>query len=155
MCGTCPVVFLAVAAIAFCAAFAALVTTRLERMAAAVGVVGSALAAHALAVTGPAAAAVLLVCTVAMMAVVLGAVAVLEVDARPRRRLQVWKLALLLPIVGVAALVVLGGQGLEGASLAPSGRATAIAALTVGMAAVAIPLLVRRTQGGSPPEGGS
>jgi len=155
MCGTCRVVLLAVAVIASCAALAGLVTTRLERMAAAVGVVGSALAAHGLAVTGPAAAAVLLVCTVAMMAVVLGAVAVIEVDARPRRRLQTWKLALLLPVVGVVAMVVLGGESLEGASLAASGRATAIAALTLGVAAVAVPLLVRRTQGGAPPEGGS
>jgi hypothetical protein len=151
MCGTCRVVLLAVVVvIAGCAAFVALLTTRLERMAAAVGVVGSALSAHALAFSGPAAAAVLLVSTVAMMAVVLGAVAVLEVDARPQRRLQVWKLGLLVPLVVVG---VLAGEHLEGGTLVAGGRATAIAVLTLGVATVAVPLLVRRTQGGSPPDG--
>lgn len=151
MCGTCrAVLFAVVVVIAGCAAFVALLTTRLERMAAAVGVVGSALSAHALAFSGPAAAAVLLVSTVAMMAAVLGAVAVLEVDARPQRRLQFWKLGLLVPLV---AVVVLVGEQLDGGTLVSGGRATAIAVLTLGVATVAVPLLVRRTQGGSPPNG--
>lgn len=153
MCGTCRAVLLAVVVvIAGSAAFVALLTTRLERMAAAVGVVGSALSAHALAVSGPVAAAVLLVSTVAMMAVVLGAVAVLEVDARPQRRLQIWKLGLLVPLVAVVVLVLVKEQP-DGGTLVAGGRATAIAVLTLGVATVAVPLLVRRTQGGSPPNG--
>ena len=131
----------------------ALVATRLERMAVALLVIGVAEAAVVVAMEPavPSSAwpmvLVLVLGAVAMSAVVLGAMAVLEVDARPARQLRPWKLLLLVPL---ALLALRLGPGLLAASAAPPSSADngalAIAFVTIASAALAVPLLARRRE---------
>ncbi len=144
--------------LAVVAAVAALLTTRLEHMAAAVGVVGVAFAAD---VRLDAAASpvswLLLMCTALVVIIVLGAIAVVEVDARPKRRLQWWKLTLILPLLALAWM----GASTQGHPEAAFFRgiwptstvtpaAVAVAAMSAGVSALAASLLLRRRQGGEP-----
>lgn len=147
--------------LAVIAAVAALLTTRLEHMAAAVGVVGVAFAADVR--LDPAASQVswlLLICTAMVVIIVLGAIAVVEVDARPKRRLQWWKLTLILPLVALAWMGATTQGQPEGAfctGIWPSSTVTpaavAVAAMSAGVSALAASLLLRRRQGGDPGAG--
>ena len=134
--------------LAVLAAIVALVATRLEHMAVAMGLGGGCLAIELLG-RGQVTAAVALISGSGIMAgIILVAVAVIEVDARPSRRLQPWKVLLLAPLVAVGFLAAH-----EGVVRAPptSTRDVAGALMVVGFIALGLPLLVRRTQG-SPPE---
>lgn len=136
----------------------ALMATRLERMAVAVVVIGGAAAGlvvathavdpgvdgigHSLPI-----AVTLLVGAVAMALTVLGAMTVLEVDARPRRQLRPWKLLLLVPLVLLAVQLptstVLTAPAVDDPA---DGAAVALTLLTIAAAALAVPLLVRRRE---------
>jgi hypothetical protein len=131
-------------------AVVALLATRLEHMAVALCVVGGALAA-AVAVANPnvglAGALLLLPVAAAMTIAVLGAVTVLEVDARPRRQLRWWKTLLLVPLVLVAA-AMWPDLDAAGAPRPPETTAvpTALTLLTIAGAALVVPLLARRRE---------
>jgi hypothetical protein len=149
--------------LAVLAAVAALLTTRLEHMAAAVGVVGVALVTRLALTPHREGAWLVLVCAAVVVMIVLATVAVVEVDARPKRRLQWWKLSLLLPLVAIAALsptaepvAVPDAEGKKPVISVSSGRASpaagAVAGISIGVTALAASLLLRRRQGG---EGGA
>ncbi|HEY1097752.1 MAG TPA: hypothetical protein VGF99_02445, partial [Myxococcota bacterium] len=83
----------------------------------------------------------------AMALTVLGAMTVLEVDARPRRQLRPWKLLLLVPLVLLAVQLptstVLTAPAVDDPA---DGAAVALTLLTIAAAALAVPLLVRRRE---------
>lgn len=133
----------------------ALLATRLERMAVALIVIGVAEAALVVALqptttTALPVVAVLVLGAVAMTAVVLGAMAVLEVDARPTRQLRPWKVLLLLPLVVLAVRLApdLTAAATTTSPKTPSTdhRPLALTFMTIGAAAVAVPLLARRRE---------
>lgn len=139
------VVTLVLAACAIAASLVALVARRIEHMAIALGVVGGALAVELMGRDATTAAVVLLTATSLLVMVVLVAVALVEVDARPARRVRPWKLLLLAPLV----LVFSRGDGLlaRASSQSPT-RALAGAVVVAGLLSLAAALLVRRRQGG-------
>lgn len=137
---------LALAACAVCAAFVALVAPRIEHMAIALGIVGGTLAIDLVGRGATSAAVVLIAGSALAVVIVLVAVALVEVDARPVRRLQPWKLLLLSPLVGIAVRVAALPTGQP--TLPLSARVVAGAIVVLGLLALAIPLLVRRRQGG-------
>ena len=143
-------VVVALGGVGVVAAVLALLATRLEHMAVALCVVGGALAAAlatAVPEDGVAGALLLLPIAAAMTLVMLGAMTVLEVDARPRRQLRWWKTLLLVPLLLVA--VSLWPDIAAGAS-APSADNTAVpealTLLSLAGAAVVVPLLARRRE---------
>ncbi len=132
------------------AAVLALLATRLEHMAVALCVVGGALAA-ALATASPDqgvfGAVLLLPVGAAMTLVVLGAMTVLEVDARPRRQLRWWKTLLLLPLLLVAvALWPDIAADVEAPAVAETEVAVALTLLSLAGTALVVPLLARRRE---------
>lgn len=130
------------------AAVVALVATRLEHMAVAMGLGGGCLAIELLGRGQVLGAVALIAGSAVMAAIVLVAVAVIEVDARPSRRLQPWKLVFLAPLVAVALLAAR-----DGVAQAPptSTRDVAGALIVIGLIALGVPLLVRRTRGSPGP----
>lgn len=133
------------------AAVLALLATRLEHMAVALCVVGGALTAAlamALPNEGFAGALLLLPLAFALTLVMLGALTVLEVDARPRRQLRWWKTLLLVPLLFVATalwpdIVVVDAA----APIAdPTGVPEALTLLSLAGAALVVPLLSRRRE---------
>lgn len=135
-------------ACALIAAVVALVARRLEHMAVGLGVVGGALALDLVGRGATSAAVALTAGSALLVLLVLVALALVEVDARPVRRLQPWKLLLLVPLGPIAAKV--GGLApVPGAELSSS-RAAVGAMLVVGLLALAAPLWLRRRQGGEP-----
>lgn len=138
------------------AAVMALLATRLERMAVSLLVVGVTEAALVVALqpqlpeaASPVVAVLVLVLgAVAMTAVVLGAMAVLEVDARPTRQLRPWKVLLLLPLIAVA--IRLGPDVAAASHAAPTttagSSALTLTLITIAAAALAVPLLARRRE---------
>jgi MYXO-CTERM domain-containing protein len=139
-------VTLVLGACAVVAAVVALVARRLEHMAVAIGVVGGVLAVDLIIRGLPAAALALTAGSALLVLVVLVALALVEVDARPVRRLQPWKLLLLVPLVAIAPQVAghAGGVQVAGDPV----RASTGAIIVVGLLALAAPLLLRRRQGG-------
>ncbi len=125
-------------------------------MAVAIVVIGGAAAGLIVAVSGTQSATmaptilptvgVLLAGAVAMAATVLGAMAVLEVDARPTRQLRPWKVLLLLPLF-LLALQLTRSVPTSAPTATPTNMpALALTLLTLAAAAVVVPLLVRRRE---------
>jgi hypothetical protein len=133
------------AACAIVAALVALVARRLEHMAVALGVVGGVLAVDLVGRGAIAAAVGLIAGSALLVVIVLVATALVEVDARPVRRLQPWKLLLLVPLLLIGAR---SGDHWIVSSLATSPRAVAGAVILVGLLGLAAPLVVRRRHGG-------
>jgi len=133
-------------ACAIVAAIFALVTRRLEHMAVGLGVVGGAFAVDLVGRGATSAAVALTAGSALLVLIVLVALALVEVDARPVRRLQPWKLLLLVPLGGIAAQV--GGLAHVARAEVASSRAAVGAILVVGLLALAAPLWLRRRQGG-------
>jgi hypothetical protein len=139
-------VTLVLAACAIVASLVALVARRIEYMAIASGVVGGAFSVDLLARDATAAAVALMAGTSLLVMVVLVAVALVEVDARPARRLRPWKLLLLVPL----GVVFSRADGLLASTSTTSPtRALAGVVLVVGLMSLASSLLVRRRQGGA------
>lgn len=134
-------------ACAVVAALVALVARRLEHMAVALGVVGGALAVDLITRGLTASALALTAGSALLVLVVLVALALVEVDARPVRRLQPWKLVLLVPLVAIAMRVE-GAVGTGPAGGNGGARATTGAIIVIGLLGLAAPLLLRRRQGG-------
>ncbi len=130
---------------ALVASLVALVARRIEYMAIALGVVGGVLSLDLMARDATTAAVVMMAGTSLLVMVVLVAVALVEVDARPARRLRPWKLLLLAPLVVVLSRV--DGSLVQSSSARPT-RALAGAVIVVGLLSLAPSLLVRRRQGG-------
>lgn len=135
-------------ALAVVAAVVALVARRLEHMAVLMGLVGGLLSVDLLARGDTFTAVGLIAAAGIMAAVVLVAVAVIEVDARPSRRLQPWKVLLLAPLAAVGWWASSSGA----VAIEASPRAAPGAVLVLGLVALGVPLLVRRTS--SAPVGG-
>jgi hypothetical protein len=138
-------VTIVLAVCALVASLVALVARRIEYMAIALGVVGGVLSLDLMARDATTAAVVMMAGTSLLVMVVLVAVALVEVDARPARRLRPWKLLLLAPLVVVLSRV--DGSLVQSSSARPT-RALAGAVIVVGLLSLAPSLLVRRRQGG-------
>lgn len=134
------------------AAVLALLATRLEHMAVALCVVGGVLTgalALALPHTAVAGALLLLPLSFALTLVIVGAMTVLEVDARPRRQLRWWKTLLVVPLVLVAVALWPDLSPTAAPPVvvdSPTAVPEALTLLSLAAAALVVPLLVRRRE---------
>ena len=139
---------LAFGVISVIASLAALIATSLERLAVAVATAGLALAGLGLAAgVGVDVAIIVGAGTVAIAVPIVAAVAVLEVDARPARRLQPWKVLLLAPVaLLVWPLREASWTSLPVASDRAESAAVLLALLAVAAAGPTVLLLGRRRE---------
>jgi hypothetical protein len=142
--------------LAVAAAFVALLTARLERMAGAVAVATGALALTGTLARGPALGGLLVLGGVALGAPAIAGAIVVGIDGRPPRTPRAWKLLFVLPLAVVVGAVVraVPTEGLWGATSSWAARAEVVVDGSAGLlsflalaaSALAALLLARRRE---------